>query len=100
MTGGYGYGYRAPPAVREEAPGGVAALVCGILGLTLVPLILSIVAIVLGSQARQAARSQPQRYKADLGNVGFVLGWVSVGLFLLVVGFMVLGFIFFGLLGI
>lgn len=68
------------PSPREEAPGGVAALVLGILGLTLVPFILSIVALVVGHRSKREAEAHPERYRDELGRVGRILGWVGVAL--------------------
>jgi hypothetical protein len=74
-TAPYAYGQ-----VREHAPGAVASLVCGILGLFTIPLVLSIVAVVLGNQSRRAAAAEPQRYSDQLGQVGRILGWIGIGL--------------------
>jgi hypothetical protein len=84
---GYGQGYGGQGQL-QEAPTGVAALICGILGFVVLPLILSIAAIILGSKAKKAAAAEPHRYKATLGSVGYVLGWIGVVL-------MVLGVLFF-----
>lgn len=83
---------RATPG-RTHAPGAVASLVAGIVGLTAVPLVASIVAIVLGQQSRKAARAEPHRYDDQLGQIGRILGWV--GLALAAAGIVLfLGFIF------
>ena len=73
------------PAVlaREEAPGGVTALVCGILGLTLVPVVLSLAAIIVGRRARRLALAEPDRLKFDLARIGLILGWIGLGFGLL-----------------
>jgi hypothetical protein len=79
---------------REEAPGGIGALVCGILGLTAVPVLLSIAGVVLASRARRLAREEPQRYKSDLATVGLVLGWIGIGMALISIPLLI-GLVFF-----
>lgn len=69
-----------PGGPKEHAPTAVAALVFGILGLTFLPVIGSIVALVFGYQSRNAARAEPDRYDDQLGQVGRILGWVGVAL--------------------
>lgn len=83
----YGYGQ-----VREHAPGAVASLVLGILGLFTIPLILSIIAVVLGNQSKRATAAEPHRYNDQLGQVGRILGWIGIGLAL--AGLLVLVFVF------
>lgn len=84
---GGGWEHPPPPAsggpgVRslENAPGAVGSLVCGILGLFTIPLVLSIVAVVLGNQSRRATAAEPYRYTDQLGQVGRILGWIGIGL--------------------
>lgn len=72
---GYGYGQ-----ARDHAPGAVGSLVCGILGLFTIPLVLSIIAVVLGNQSKRAAAAEPHRYTDQLGQVGRILGWIGIGL--------------------
>jgi len=79
---------------REEAPGGVGALVCGILGLTAVPVVLSIVSVILATRARRVAREEPQRYKADLATAGLILGWIGIGMALISIPLLI-GLVFF-----
>jgi hypothetical protein len=70
-----------PAAPRTSDPtSGVIALVMGILGLTALPLIGSILAVVFGSQARREAAAEPHRYRDELGRVGRILGWVGISL--------------------
>jgi hypothetical protein len=88
QTGGE-LGLPPPPAgPQEDPPGATAALVCGILGLFVLPLILSVAALVLGYKARGRAKADPQRYKTGRATTGIVLGWIGVavivaGVFLL-----------------
>lgn len=88
-------GYAHAPA-REHAPGAVASLVLGILGLFTIPLVLSIGAVVLGNQSKRAAAAEPHRYHDQLGQVGRILGWIGIGLAALGILFLlaVLAFVF------
>ena len=52
----------------------------GILGLTALPLLGSILALVFGAQARREALDHPQHYRDSLGRIGRILGWVGVTL--------------------
>lgn len=67
-------GYSPP---LQQAPGAVASLVCGILGVTFVPLICSIAALILGYQSKRATAREPHRYSDALGQAGRILGWVG-----------------------
>ena len=58
----------------------IAALICGIVGLTSCGLV-GIVAIVLGKQARGEIGASGGRVEGDgLAQAGLVMGWISVGL--------------------
>ena len=57
-----------------------AALVLGILGLTLLPLLASIVGLVLGYVAKgQIDRSGGRETGRGLAVAGIVLGWIGIG---------------------
>jgi hypothetical protein len=59
----------------------IASLVLGIGGLTILPLLGSILAIVFGYLARSDIRKRPDEVSGDgLALTGIVLGWISVGL--------------------
>lgn len=73
-----GQGYGGAPVATEEAPGGLGAMIAGILGLVVFPLIPSIIAIVMGGSAKKQARAQPGRYKEDFATIGIVTGWIGV----------------------
>lgn len=60
----------------------VAALTLGILGWTLIPFLGSIGAIIFGHIARGQIRRQPQDGDG-LALAGLILGWISVGLWLI-----------------
>jgi uncharacterized membrane protein len=71
-TGPYG------PAVTNGLA--EASLVLGILGLTLAPLVASIVGLVLGYVAKgQIDRSSGQQTGRGLAVAGIVLGWIGIG---------------------
>ncbi len=74
---------RWSPAARTVETSGlaVASLVAGIAGLSIVPFLGSILALILGYMARNEIRRRP----GELGGEGFatagiVLGWIAVGL--------------------
>jgi hypothetical protein len=76
-----------PPPLPPSAPSlptsgmAIASLVLGIGGLTVLPLLGSIVAIILGYMARKDIRQRPDQVSGDgLALAGIVLGWISVGL--------------------
>jgi hypothetical protein len=83
----------APAAAGAGVPTSglaIASLVLGIGGVTILPLLGSIVAIVLGYMARNDIRRRPGEVTGEgLALAGIVLGWISVGL-------AVLGLILFG----
>jgi len=66
--------------VREPAPGGIPSLVLGVLGLSFLPLVGSVLALVFGAASRRATTRDPVRYSDTLGAAGRVLGWIGVAL--------------------
>jgi hypothetical protein len=79
----------AAPAVPTSGLA-VASLVLAVGGLTILPLIGSIVAIILGYMARNDIRRRPGEVSGDgIATAGIVLGWIAVGL-------SVLGLLLFG----
>jgi uncharacterized Zn finger protein (UPF0148 family) len=97
-----------PPPPRPVQAGAVqtsgmaiASLVMGVAGWTLLPLVGSILAIIFGNMARREIRQRPDEVTGDgLAVAGLVLGWLSVGVTLLVVCLGGLGAcFFFGILG-
>jgi len=75
---------RMPPArpVTSLPTSGlaVASLLLGIGGLTILPLLGSIAAIILGYMARSEIRRSPDRVGGEgVATAGIVLGWISVG---------------------
>lgn len=71
------------PVTHKRA---LAALVCGVSALIFFPIVLGVVAIVLGYQARQIVMARPDVYKGtNVAVAGMALGAISVALFLVVV---------------
>ncbi|MFC2031656.1 DUF4190 domain-containing protein [Chloroflexota bacterium] len=85
--------YSPPAAVSAGVPTSgmaIAALVTGIVGLTIFPLLGSILALVLGYMARNDIRRRPDEVSGDgLALAGIVMGWIAVGL--TVLGLLVFG---------
>ena len=73
MTGG-------APARQETSGLAVASLVLGIVGLTLVPLLASIAALIFGYGARREIRRNPNLTGDGLATAGIIRGWIAVSL--------------------
>src|SRR5512140_3371363 len=58
----------------------IASLVLGLLGLFAIPVIGSVLAIVLGGQAKREIAAEPRLGGEGLASAGVILGWVGVGL--------------------
>jgi mannose/fructose/N-acetylgalactosamine-specific phosphotransferase system component IIC len=71
--------------VRESRTSGaaIASLVLGIVGLTVFPLIPSVLALVFGSRARDEIRADPGVSGEGLATAGVMLGWIGVAITLL-----------------
>jgi hypothetical protein len=67
------------PQDPQAAPDGnaIASLILGILGITVLPLIASILAVILGRASIGAARKRGERGSA-LAAAGVILGWIGV----------------------
>jgi hypothetical protein len=75
--------YAVAPSVPTSGLA-IASLALGIGGLTILPLLGSILAIVFGYMARRDIRQRPDEISGSgLAVAGIVLGWISVGLALL-----------------
>lgn len=76
-TGQYppGYGYAAPPTNNLA----VISMVLGIAGLTVIPLVGSIVAVILGRSARNQM-AQSGEGGQGMATAGIVTGWVGIAL--------------------
>jgi hypothetical protein len=79
---------RVPPARTSTSPPtsglAVASLLLGIGGLTILPFLGSIAAIILGYMARSEIRRRPGEIGGEgVAMAGVILGWISVGLAIL-----------------
>ena len=94
------YGGEAAPENRATNGTAVAALVCGILGVTACPLVLSVVALVLGYNARSDLRQPSSREQGDgLATAGIVMGWIGVGISVVIALLFAGLFVVFGIVG-
>jgi hypothetical protein len=67
----------APPTSNTA----LISLIAGILGLTLLPLIGSIVAVITGGMARREIRDSAGAFGGEgMATAGLVLGWIGIGL--------------------
>lgn len=67
------------PSSQTNHPRAVASIVCAVVGLMFFGIVLGIVAIVLGYQARNAIRTDPLKFKGDgIARAGVILGIVDV----------------------
>ena len=86
----------APSAAVQTSGLAIAALVSGIAGWTILPLLGSILAIFLGYAARNEIRRDPDRLTGEgLAVAGLVLGWIMVGISVLGLCLGGFGFCFF-----
>ena len=73
---------QASPAVPAETSAkAIGSLICGVLGWIMIPVLLSIVAIVLGHMSRTEIRESGGRLKGDgLALTGLILGYLEIAL--------------------
>lgn len=83
--GGSGYEPPAPPPFEPPAAGprrtpgkATASLVLGIVGLAFCPVVCSVLAIVLGRQAREQIAADPSLGGDGVAQAGFILGIVGL----------------------
>ena len=82
-----GYPAQYPPAAPTNSSA-IASLVCGILGLTACPVVLSIVALVLGYSAKKTIRASGGREQGDgMATAGIVTGWIGIAIWGALLGF-------------
>jgi len=87
---GHTSAYAVPSSAPPTSGLAIASLILGIGGLTFLPLLGSIVAVILGYMARGEIRRSPGQVTGDgVALVGLVLGWIGIGL-------TVLAFLLFG----
>ena len=85
--------YPSPSMAPPSSTMAIISLVAGILGLTLFPVIGSIVAVILGHMAKgEIARSSGTMGGDGLATFGLVLGYIGIGL--TVLGMCVFGTLF------
>ena len=85
----------APPRPPETNGKAITALVLGIGGFLVCPIVLSVAAIIIGGQARNEIRASQGRQTGDgMAKAGVILGWVSLALTVL----FIIGIIAFGVL--
>ncbi|MGD2041531.1 MAG: DUF4190 domain-containing protein [Anaerolineae bacterium] len=89
------------PSVVHTSGLAIASLVMGIAGWTLLPVIGSILAIIFGYMARNEIRQRPDEVEGEgLAVAGLVLGWIMVGLSVVLLCLGAVGMcFFFGLVG-
>lgn len=69
------------PATPRTSGLAIASLLLGIGGLTILPLLGSIVAIILGYMARAEIRQRPAELEGNgIALAGIIMGWIAVGL--------------------
>lgn len=74
--------YPAQQTGTEAYGKATTALVCGIIGLLICPLILPIIAIIYGNSARKVIDNSGGRYNnRGSATAGVVLGWIGIALF-------------------
>jgi hypothetical protein len=79
----------SPPAAATHGPPSrwnllsIAALVAGVVGFVVYPLVPSVLAIVLGLRARRQIDSQPGSKGRLAAEAGVVLGWAAMALLVL-----------------
>jgi hypothetical protein len=70
-----------PPAARPSSNLAIISLIAGILGLSMFPLLGSVVAVVTGQMARREIRDSGGSLGGDgMAKAGLILGWIGVGL--------------------
>ncbi len=78
------YQYTDIPPARPNSTMAIISLVTGILGLTLVPVIGGVVALITGYMAKREIRDSGGALGGDgLATAGIVMGWIAVGLAIL-----------------
>jgi hypothetical protein len=82
-----------PTLDKPSSSMAIVSLIAGALGLTLIPFVGSIVAVVTGYMARNEIEASGGELGGEgMANAGVILGWIGVGL--TVVGLCVAGLVF------
>lgn len=85
----YGQPYYGQPAPPQESGMAIASLICGILGLVACYIFTGIPAVILGHMAMGKAK-RGEAGGRGMALAGVILGWISVGLTVLVIAFVVI----------
>ena len=73
--------YYGPPASVQNSSMAVVSLIAGILGLTLFPVLGSIVAVITGPMAKKEIAASPGTVGGEgLAQAGIIMGWIGIGL--------------------
>lgn len=65
--------------IKKNAPGAVAGLVCGVIGIFVFGIVLGIIAIVMGNGAKKKVKEHPELYTGDgMGTAAIVLGVIAL----------------------
>jgi hypothetical protein len=75
-----GWAEPAAPVHRSNDGRAVASLVLGIVGLVICPVVPSVIAIVVGNEARARLADEPETAGASLARAGVILGWIGVAI--------------------
>ncbi len=76
--------YAPPPASAPNNSTAIISLIAGILGLTLLPTIGSIAAVITGSMAKkEIQQSGGMQGGMGMAQAGLVLGWIGIILFII-----------------
>jgi hypothetical protein len=62
----------------QSNPKAIASLVCGIVGISIIPFVLPIAAIILGNGARRELLARPQDSGSGSAVAGVLLGWIGI----------------------
>lgn len=72
---------RLPTTPRPTSSTAIISVIAGVLGLTLFPLIGSVIAVITGAMARREIQMTAGAIEGEgLATAGLILGWVGVGL--------------------
>lgn len=81
--------YQAPSYAPRRTEGtAIASLILGIAGLIICPVIPSIIAIVLGNQAKAKIAADPNLEGEGMAKAGVIMGWIGIAWGILMVIFM------------
>jgi len=83
--------YQRPPVYQQTNSLAIVSLIAGIVSYFLLPVIGAVTAIITGGIAKRQIRESAGRMKGKgMANWGILLGWINVGLGLVVVCIIVL----------